>query len=463
MKFKLLLLWSACFFAGQAFATHNRAGEIEFRQIGPLEVEASVITYTNANSMPGDRDSLTVCWGDGNFSRVPRVNGLDINGDGVPDGEIIAPGIKMNIYRDTHLYAEINRYTIGMTDPNRNGGIININFPNSENVKFHLQSEIQLEEDFLNNNSPILLEPPYGIGLEGQTFMHVPNAFDIDDDSISYQLITPLQDKDLEVPNYIFPNLQNPGPDNMLTLDEETGALVWNAPPKSGEYVFTILITSYREGVVQDKIIRDFTVLIEQAPHMPPSITATENHPEVIHVAIGDTVSVEVSTSSLNDTVLLNLTATCGLFEDFYENNPTFVSSVDGNEGDGTFEWIVQEEHLRQQPYQLVFRSQDNFLGEGLPWFHVLRYRVVTTVSVSPPPAKNFKVNVYPNPASDFIRVEMKEAVLPQPYILQGMNGKAISTGRLERNHQQIDVAHLPRGSYLLNFPELNHAIKVIR
>ena len=35
-------------------ATHNRGGEIEYRQIGPKELEASVITYTKVSSQPAD-------------------------------------------------------------------------------------------------------------------------------------------------------------------------------------------------------------------------------------------------------------------------------------------------------------------------------------------------------------------------------------------------------------------------
>jgi hypothetical protein len=42
-----------------------------------------------------------------------------------------------------------------MTDPNQNGGILNVNFPGSENVQFHLQTEITISGDF--NNTPKLL------------------------------------------------------------------------------------------------------------------------------------------------------------------------------------------------------------------------------------------------------------------------------------------------------------------
>ena len=44
-----------------AFATHNRAGEIHIRQIGPLTIEATIITWTKASSVNADRDTLILC------------------------------------------------------------------------------------------------------------------------------------------------------------------------------------------------------------------------------------------------------------------------------------------------------------------------------------------------------------------------------------------------------------------
>ena len=62
-----------------AWATHNRAGEISVKQVGDcttsLTVEATIVTYTKASSRPADRDTLTICWGDGHCERIPRFNG----------------------------------------------------------------------------------------------------------------------------------------------------------------------------------------------------------------------------------------------------------------------------------------------------------------------------------------------------------------------------------------------------
>ena len=59
-------------------ATHNRSGEIIFKKIGGLTVEATVLTYTKASSLNADRDTLDVQWGDGTITRFVRSNG---NGD----------------------------------------------------------------------------------------------------------------------------------------------------------------------------------------------------------------------------------------------------------------------------------------------------------------------------------------------------------------------------------------------
>ena len=85
--FALLLLAPAA-----AFATHNRAGEIHIEQIGPLTIRATIITWTKASSVNADRDTLTICWGDGPNSceQVGRVNG---GGEGV----VLGNDIKYNL------------------------------------------------------------------------------------------------------------------------------------------------------------------------------------------------------------------------------------------------------------------------------------------------------------------------------------------------------------------------------
>ena len=98
MNFRLFFLFFITFFLTQqkALATHNRAGEIVIDQIGPLTIRATIITYTKASSVPADRASLTIFWGDTKMDSVPRSNG---------NGVILSGDIKYNEYSFIHTYS----------------------------------------------------------------------------------------------------------------------------------------------------------------------------------------------------------------------------------------------------------------------------------------------------------------------------------------------------------------------
>ncbi|MCB9286804.1 MAG: T9SS type A sorting domain-containing protein [Lewinellaceae bacterium] len=447
-------------------ATHNRSGEIEYRQVGPKELEASVITYTRASSLPADRDTVTICWGDGICERIARVNGPDLNGNGVPDGEIIAPNVKMNIYTYTHQYEEGGAYVLTMTDPNRNGGILNINFPNSDQVKFHIESSVILSEnDPMNNHSPVLQEPPVGIGIVGEPFIHVPNAFDIDDDSVAYALAVPLQERGVEVPNYVWPDMVGAGPDNQLSIDPETGVLVWDAPQRAGEYNIAMEIRSYRNGELVDVVFRDMQILIDDAEHLLPTITLTETEEGIIDVAVGDTVRVDVTASSPLGQ-MVELTASCGLLEDsFFASPASFTATNINDDAEGAFTWIVRDEHIRRQPYLVAFRARDEFEETGAVNFEILRFRVSGVVPVKEPPLHRERVETYPNPASGAVQVSLHNIPLPVVYQLYHANGQLAAAGVFRKEQETLDLSGLPQGMYILR---VGHAteeagVKIIR
>ena len=59
------------FFHSLAFATHERAGEITYEHIDGLKYKATIVTYTYTPS-PANRPELTISWGDGTASIIPR-------------------------------------------------------------------------------------------------------------------------------------------------------------------------------------------------------------------------------------------------------------------------------------------------------------------------------------------------------------------------------------------------------
>jgi gliding motility-associated-like protein len=357
------------------WGTHNRAGEITYRQLGPLTIEVTVTTYTKTSSIAADRDSVEVVWGDGSRRWVRRANG---NGQPLPND------IKFNIYIATHTYPGIGTYTISMTDPNRNGGIINLNPPNSENVLFHLETTFTLLSPQFQgfNSSPVLLQPPIDIGCVGQPFIHNPNAFDPDGDSLAYELVIPLQDRGVPVPNYFFPQLINPGPNNTISLNPVTGDFIWTSPQRAGEYNIAILIKEYRQGVLINTLIRDMQILIQdRCENRPPVIETTEE----ICVIAGELIDIEITVTDpdRNPPQLVALTATGGPLQ--LAVSPAALIVSEGYRPQpliGRLRWQTTCDHVSNTPYVVQLRAVDNAFG-GINGLSTLK-RIVIKV-IGPP------------------------------------------------------------------------------
>lgn len=380
----LIGLWLS--FPILAEATHNRAGEISIEQVGDctesLTIKATIVTYTKASSRPADRDTLNICWGDDNCERVARANGPGTP----PQGELLENDTKRNEYIAFHTYPARGTYKISMNDPNRNGGILNVNFPNSDQVRFHIETTYTFPNPQFQgcNNTPVLLQPPIDIGCVGQKFTHNPNAYDADGDSLSYHFIVPLQDVGMVVTNYQFPDMINANPSNNLSIDEVTGDIVWDSPQKKGEYNLAMIIVEYREGFPIDTIIRDMQILIEECDNKPPEI---ETSVEEICVVAGELLEIDViATAPLEETEqLVRLTALGGPFEVpispavFEPNNDLFQDDP----VEKIFKWQTTCEHISDQYYSVVFKATDNFFGDtsGLATLKTIRIKVV-----GPPP-----------------------------------------------------------------------------
>ena len=355
-------------------ATHNRAGEIRFEQTGPLSIRATVITYTKASSFQADRDSVRVMWGDGNAEWVRRANG---------NGEILPNDTKFNIYVAEHTYAGRSTYTISMMDPNRNGGILNVNPPNSVSVPFYIEATFT----FLNpqfqgfNNSAILLQPPIDFGCVGQRFIHNPSAYDPDGDSLAYELVVPMQDVGQDVDRYSFPDQIGAGADNTIFLDENTGDFIWETPQVAGEYNIAIRIKEYRNGALINSFVRDLQIDIRQCDNAPPEIEVEE---EICLIA-GDTLDlpIRVTDPDLNPQQRVRIELRGGPF--VQEFSPAIFNGPEGYVSqplEGQLFWATTCEHISPQFYSITIRAVDDFFGNnGLATLKTIRIKVI-----GPPP-----------------------------------------------------------------------------
>ncbi len=345
-------LFSLLFFSLAGWATHNRAGEITYTHLGGNTYEATITTYTKESSIGADQCDLVLFWGDGTSSTFQRLNGPAIQG--CPRGGVsLGNDVKLNIYKGTHTYGSSGVYILSVEDPNRNAGIVNI--PQSVNVPFYVQSEIFISPSLTGgNSSPILTNPPIDDGCLKRRYEHSTGAYDVEGDSLHYELVDCRGGGGVPISTTYGPNVQDP-----VTIDPVNGLLIWDKPQKTGLYNFAIQITEWRKNgsgiaVKLGYVTRDLQVDIN------PCDT---NDPPVIQplgpfcVEAGQNLNFDVTATDINNDPI-TLRAFGGPIE---IPDPATFNEVTGiGSVTGTFDWDTKCRHVSAQPYYINFEAKDD-------------------------------------------------------------------------------------------------------
>lgn len=318
------------------YATHNRAGEITYTQISELTYEITVTTYTYTLSNV-DRVELEVEWGDGTFTNIPRHDLLQL-----PDY------YQRNRYIAKHTFPGPGIYVVLVQDPNRNFGVENI--PNSVNTVFSVKTTLFVNPELGANNTPILLNPPINQAGQFKTFIHNPGAYDIDGDSIAYSLASCTGEDGEPISGYTLPPATK-----FLNMNSITGDLIWETPPDTGKYNLAILIDEWRQGVKIGSITRDMQIDVYPTDNIAPKIDSIGE----ICVLVGDTAHVLIRSTDA-DLNYIDLTATGGPF--LFENSPATLTEISKKPGEtiSEFNWITNCNHIRKEPYMVIFSAKDD-------------------------------------------------------------------------------------------------------
>ena len=318
-----------------ARATHNRAGEITYKQISDLTFEVTVTTFTYTLSK-ADRPNLDIEWGDNSITNVARVSETFLPND-----------YKKNVYVSQHTYPGPGVYKIVVQDPNRNYGVENI--PNSVNVVFSIYTILIVNNSIGRNSTPELLNPPYDKAALGNIFIHNPAAFDPDGDSLSYKLTVCTREDGKPILNYV-----NPPHSNVFYVDSISGDLVWDAPTALGIYNVAMEIQEWRGGVKIGVVVRDMQIEVYDTDNNPPE---TSPLPDLC-VEVGETVSLEITASDI-DGDSLALLATSGIFtSSACPASFSTISSVPGLTR-ARLEWVPCHSSVRHQPYDIIVKAED--------------------------------------------------------------------------------------------------------
>ena len=248
------LTFTFLLFSTSVNATHYRAGQITYQHISGNTYEFTVITFFNSLSPATEqriRIGFTISWGDNTSSIIPCI-----------EVERLSDNYTKAIFRTRHTYPGPGVYSVIV----------------DESVEISIKAIFRIDPNTGHHNSPQLLSGPTFKATLGERFVHNPSAFDADGDSLSYELVTPETSKNLYV-------------------DPITGALVWDAPTKTGAYFFAIRIIKWRFGVKISSIMYEMMINVYLGENM---LTTSE-------VAITEKESIKVYPNPTTDMIHFRL------------------------------------------------------------------------------------------------------------------------------------------------------------
>ncbi len=336
MKKSLLLILLIAGHAAYVHATHNRAGEITFKQLSGYTYEVTITTFTYTQSA-ANRSQLTVEWGDNTYSIAPLV-----------ERTTLPNYYYHNIYRATHTFPGPGIYEIMMQDPNRNYGIQNI--PNSVNVIFSIKTTFIISPDLGANSTPRLLNYPIDRAARGHIFIHNPAAYDPDGDSLSYKLTVCTGQDGKPIADYALPSASD-----TIYVDAVTGDLVWFTPVDTGKYNVAINVEEWRKGVKIGNIVRDMQIDVFDSDNNPPDNPPLRDY----CVVAGTLIDFQVTTRDQDGDSVKQLFTGGPLA--LSANAATYTTITRGKDFATTrFTWQTTCNHIRKQPYQVILKSEDN-------------------------------------------------------------------------------------------------------
>jgi gliding motility-associated-like protein len=364
-----------------SYATHVRAGEITAKRISDRDLTYKLTLNTYHDEIGGrmasdGQNDVTFCirpfsGGTGSTLLAKRKFRGPIN-----------TATSLNVFEENFTFSSPGVYVISAGIENRNDGVVNM--ANSVNTPFYVETVLVINASLGLNRTPVMLNPPLDSARVGQKFCHNPAAFDADGDSLSYRLSIPKQGTpgtciNRNVNGYRDPALGiNPDAKNELqngpatfTINPISGDLCWDAPAVAGIYNVAFIIEEWRDGVKIGEVVRDMQIVVADAVNRRPLIDPIGN----VCVEAGQTVTQIVRAQDPDNNRLL-LSAYGGVFNVNADGTPvpasepsliardfaTFTPSATQAQTSpavGTFRWLTNCAHVREAPYDVVFKVED--------------------------------------------------------------------------------------------------------
>ena len=252
-KLTLILLFFAQLWSNKLQADHYYGGYFFYEVLNEKTYKITLTTYSDYHIPSSDRDSILFYWGDNNSSYILKQN----NGG---FGEEIYDGMLKNVYVGTHTYETHGNFLLYFSDQFRLHNVGNMALSKSGfiNLRFDGVAPIQDSSVFCQNSSPQTLTDPYFYGVKDQELSLNFGYWDLDGDSIVYELTNSLDANGELAEGYFIPE--------GVSINQNSGQFTWVKPIK-GKYTFAFKLSEYRNGMLLGISSTDFTVFISDIDH----------------------------------------------------------------------------------------------------------------------------------------------------------------------------------------------------
>lgn len=182
-------------------------------------------------------------------------------------------------YTFEHSYPGPGVYTIAARFYNRSSHINNMT--NSVNTPFHVETKIMLDPFLGCNNTPKLELIPLH-QKKGIPYKFDISCLDVEGDSLSYEVVTPLQKQDVPVVDYWIPyDSELNKTTSKLAIDQYNGSLLLNSDFLNGTYTVAVKVNEWRKiennyHVISNSTL-DYNIVYQDTENNPPQITGLQD------------------------------------------------------------------------------------------------------------------------------------------------------------------------------------------
>lgn len=447
---KISFLVLALCIATVAVSSHLRCGYITAKPLNcsSREYAITLTIYTNTTSEVRVGEDGILNFGDGTaLLTVPAVN--------ITPRPDLGPNIGIAQYTIHHAYSNLGTFLISYTEPNRNGGVLNMN--DSFYTLFYVESSILISTTYGCTETLEFLAPAILQAASGTPLTYSLGAASAADNLLTYELAVPFRDRGTPVVGYISPG--------NLSINYMTGLLTWDtnfqgSSSTPGEYNFAIQVNQYRksgETYIRTGFTRiDFQVIVQGDVLDPVVIQDDQLLDNYNRLLVEQDEEKEIRIFFEKDE-----SSTLQAFSELAGNE---AFSFETQEEDGVLVGILTlkpgADVIREHPYLITIRAKTGVLGSDINYLiyteEIPALPVITAIE-----KEVSEVSVYPNPVSDKIIVKLNS---PGTSVLTlfNLHGQALRSISFE-GQAEVSLAGFPSGIYMCDIRRNNLRIQKIK